>query len=842
MDFMRSMRPLSRIFRSDEAAPDASGVTRDAQPSVVATAAGGGATNEAVSAIADGPALRTLAGLSGGAPAADPTVVHAAQTRIAQLIDSGFIDFEKLRAGADGEALLSIAGMCTDQTHLAVLLEGADPQQIAALITDGSSSRIRQFAAQQVTDPTELRHLLKSLRGKDKNVYRIIKQKCDELRIEEQKSVQVETDAASACASLERHSHRIYDAVYEPTLDHFTARWYAVEAQAAPAIQERARHAIERCREIIAEHAHHLTELAARQALAEAQRTAQAEAAIRDQEQALEREQAAAAAAAAEQQARQAHEQERAAKTAAENNAARRVGGLVAKTHSALREGDTGRAAGLRRAVDESLEAMPAVPAHIARQVAQLDTKLNELKKWKDFAVAPKRAELIADMEALIGSSEPPKALAERIKQLQDDWKVISKGIVSDSQADWERFHKAAETAYQPCRLYYETQAKQRQANLQQRQVVLERLKNFEAAQSSDDPDWRAMVAVLREAPVEWRRYTPVDRAALAKIQGEFDASLKRLQDRLAGWYAQNVAEKKSLIERARQLSAKSEHREAVDAAKQLQQLWQKVGVVERAQEQALWSEFREQCDAIFSKRQQAQVEFSATLEANKAAAVALCLEIERVAALQGTELLAAAVKGPQWRNDFEAIGELPRADQRGLQSRFETALRICQTRVTETRDLDRQQSFDHLLEAARHIQAYGYAVAQKASPDERDALKLAAETFVAGVRQWPRGAAPLLKEAWQKAGTAASTELAANEKAYRTLCIRSEIFRERETPAEDQSLRRDYQMQRLMQRMGQHSDEDSDAWEVLALAWARLGPVDPDAYQALLARFSSCR
>jgi len=127
--------------------------------------------------------------------------------------------------------------------------------------------------------------------------------------------------------------------------------------------------------------------------------------------------------------------------------------------------------------------------------------------------------------------------------------------------------------------------------------------------------------------------------------------------------------------------------------------------------------------------------------------------EIERIAALQGAELLAAAVKGPQWRNDFEAIGELPRADQRGLQSRFETALRLCQTRVTDTRALDRQQSFDHLLEAARHIQAYGYAVAQKAAPDELEALKLAAETFVAAFGSGPKGAAPLLRKRGRKPG-----------------------------------------------------------------------------------------
>jgi len=825
------------MFRSDAAPHPATDAGDVAAAPAAAPFPGAG-----IATLQDGSALRALAGLNDGAPATEPALVHAAQTRVAQLIDAGGVNFAALRGAIQNtEALLSIAALCSDPVHLAELLDGADPLWIARLVTDGSSSRIRQQAAQRVADPAELKHLLKQVRGKDKNVYKIIKQKCDELRVEEQKSVQIESDAAAACASLERHSHRIHDAVYEATFEHFAARWRTLEAQAAPAIQERAQHAVERCREIIAEHRHHVAQLAERQALAEAQQAAQAESLAQAREQALQREQAAAIAAAAEEQARQAEEQARAAKAAAEANAARRLGGLVAKTHAALRDGDTGRAAGLRRAVDESLAATPVVPPHLARQVLQLDTKLNELKQWKDFAVAPKRAELITEMEALIGSSEPPTALAERIKQLQDDWKIISKGIVSDSQADWDRFHRAAEAAYQPCRAHFEAQAKQRRENLQERRVLLERLRNFEAAQAGEHPDWRAVATVLREARLEWRRHSPVERAASAAVQEEFDAALARLQGRLDGWYAQNIADKKSLIERARQLSAQSDGREAVEAAKHLQQLWKQIGAVDRDQEQSLWGEFRGQCDAVFARRQQAHVEHAAALQANKAAAAALCDEVEQVAALQSHELLAAGAKIPQWRSAFQAIGEVPRADQRALQARFEHALELCQTRAAEMRARDRRQSFDHLLEAARHIQAYGYAVAQNAAQPEREALKLAAETFIAAVQHWPKGAPQGLKEAWQKADAAVPAEMAANQRALRTLCIRSEICGDRPTPPEDQALRRDYQMQRLMQRMGQ-SEEDSEAWETLALAWVRIGPIAAAEYQSLLARFLRCR
>ena len=174
-------------------------------------------------------------------------------------------------------------------------------------------------------------------------------------------------------------------------------------------------------------------------------------------------------AAAEAAKAREAEEKARAERLAAEALALRQLAALIGKANGALRDGNTGRAAGLRHAIEEKLPALPAVPAHLASQVQQLDLKLNELKEWKDYAVAPKRAELIEEMTALIGASYRPQALADRIKQLQEDWKTISKGIISDSAADWQRFQQASAAAYQPCREYFEAQAKQRQANLEKR-------------------------------------------------------------------------------------------------------------------------------------------------------------------------------------------------------------------------------------------------------------------------------------------------------------------------------------------------------------------------------------
>ena len=131
------------------------------------------------------------------------------------------------------------------------------------------------------------------------------------------------------------------------------------------------------------------------------------------------------------------------------------------------------------------------------------------------------------------------------------------------------------------------------------------------------------------------------------------------------------------------------------------------------------------------------------------------------------------------------------------------------------------------------------------ASESERDALKGAAETFIAGVSLWPKGAAEALAGAWAGAeaggerGAGAGDGVATDpETALRMLCIRSELLADLPTPPEDQDLRRDHQMRRLVERMGQRNEAAADEFDTLALEWVRVAGVAPERYQALLERF----
>src|ERR1700746_208355 len=102
--------------------------------------------------------------------------------------------------------------------------------------------------------------------------------------------------------------------------------------------------------------------------------------------------------------------------------ALRQVGGLVRKAFGALNEGSTGRAAGLRRAIEEKIATAPPLPPHLTGQVEKLDKKLAELKDWKSFSVARKRRGLMEERESLGAAPLEPQALADRIRSLQEEW------------------------------------------------------------------------------------------------------------------------------------------------------------------------------------------------------------------------------------------------------------------------------------------------------------------------------------------------------------------------------------------------------------------------------------
>jgi hypothetical protein len=343
----------------------------------------------------------------------------------------------------------------------------------------------------------------------------------------------------------------------------------------------------------------------------------------------------------------------------------------------------------------------------------------------------------------------------------------------------------------------------------------------------------------LREIKEQWRRASPVERAAGAAVKQRFEALTGAIQARLDAEYGRNVEKKKALIAAAERARSESDSRRATDEVKELQRQWKEVGPVPRALDQSLWEELRRHCDAVFEKREQGRAELAAGLAATRTQAVALCEELEGIARLAGAEFLEKAQGIAESRAAFEALGELPRQHARELQRRFERALDGIEQAHARARALDAERSWTTALEVAGHVQAYRAAQARGTPAPELDTLKAAADSHIASLGRSPKGVLEALKKAL---GRQDSLDVVAGEAALRQLCIRAEVATGLSSPPEDDALRRDYQVHRLMQGMGQGLRDEKGQLDELTLAFLAAGPAGESAYAVLRARLQRCR
>src|SRR5690606_17541150 len=148
----------------------------------------------------------------------------------------------------------------------------------------------------------------------------------------------------------------------------------------------------------------------------------------------------------------------------------------------------------------------------------------------------------------------------------------------------------------------------------------------------------------------------------------------------------------------------------------------------------------------VFQKREQASAAHTAGLEDNKAQAIALCEQLEKIADLDGPELPARAGELAELRRAFEALGEFPRAESRELRNRFDRGLDRCKASIARQHARDAERAWNDLFEAANHVRAYRLAAVRGLDTEQLDALKAAAETHMASVQRWPQGGLDILK------------------------------------------------------------------------------------------------
>jgi len=498
---------------------------------------------------------------------------------------------------------------------------------------------------------------------------------------------------------------------------------------------------------------------------------------------------------------------------------------------AAARRGQVRRARGLDRAAWEKREQLASVPKTLAELLEKLDAAIANLSDWHEFAVTPKKQALIEAMRKLEHSRMAPDQLARKIHHLQDDWREVSKGVPHHDEDLWHEFQEASHRAFEPCKEFFEAQARERQANQSKREELIEQLKVYLRDYHWDRPVWKDVEQTLKTARREWRDAWPVPRQAIKEQEARFEPLMDELYGKLGEAYEARRARKAALVERARELTELSDLSDAIASAKQLQADWKTIGPCRPKDDRTLWKQFRGHCDAIFERRQEIFEAADQERKAQAEQAQAIIGQLKQLARDSADRPKSSKSQVAELKSAFQALDKLPRERAQGLQRDFQNALKTLEQQQKRAKAKAREQEQASLFAAAEALRQLELAYL---SGTDTQAAREQAEVSLDGIEHWPGDSHRILQQRLEQVSALSSGQQEQNLKALRLLCIRAEILQDQDSPEDDKPLRMSYQMQQLQTGLGKPDDSAQD----LLQEWLSLPAVpDPD-YTKLLHRF----
>jgi hypothetical protein len=508
------------------------------------------------------------------------------------------------------------------------------------------------------------------------------------------------------------------------------------------------------------------------------------------------------------------------------------VNDLIKRATIAANSGQIRRARGIAKELHEKRQRLDDIPPGMASKLEQLDETIDKLGDWHDFAVRPKKEALVEKMAALQSSPLDPEDLADKIHELQEEWKLLSKGGQHQDEELWLAFQKNADLAFEPCKEFFSAQTEMREKNALERRQLIAHLNTYHDAYDWENANWKDVENTLSAAKEAWKSLWPVPRQQQKELQASYDAALDLIYARINVTYEIARQKKEHLVSLAEKALQHTDINLAAQEIKQLQVKWKNTGRTHRKTDQQLWNQFRALCDQVFEKRQAQFNEISAEKEQRHTQAKETIAKLVALNELGGEVLQASAAEINELKSTFTELGEIAKAEE----LRFQKVLANIDQEITQYRTLAKRQTWDRLFELNRQISLLEQQNITEETLNEDDLQSIQSNL---ASNKLPSGCADILQNRLVKLHSESSkADVGASEKALRLLCIRAEIAKGVNSPVSDKALRMAYQVETLQQNFGKAV---VDLAEDLAREWIAVAGCPADRLDPLQERFLEC-
>ena len=337
-----------------------------------------------------------------------------------------------------------------------------------------------------------------------------------------------------------------------------------------------------------------------------------------------------------------------------------------------------------RREVTREMEDAAAKLRSLQEKVAPRVRELREMDDWRRFANAQRQEQLIAMAEAIVASIKSDEeaskqsdlpATAKALRELHVKWQEVAEAPRHSAQRLWDRFRTATDFIRARCETYFAQIREERTTNLQKKAVLVE-----EAEALAASSDWSRTAARLQELQEAWQQTGTVPREAGRdlglRFRAAFNTFFARRREDLATrkkTWADNLAKKEALCQRAEVLAESTDWEAASAEMKRLQAEWKTIGPVRRSKSEVVWNRFRAAADRFFERyHNRHQIALASKLAEREA----LVIDLEALAAAENGGVPAdIAARVQQLRTTWNRSVPIPGAEIKPLADRWQAAL-----------------------------------------------------------------------------------------------------------------------------------------------------------------------
>ncbi|MEN8129995.1 MAG: DUF349 domain-containing protein [Pseudomonadota bacterium] len=530
---------------------------------------------------------------------------------------------------------------------------------------------------------------------------------------------------------------------------------------------------------------------------------------------------------------------------------------LLERLHNAAESGQLNKAISLRDQIrhrlDNAVGLAKAKRSSLEQALKNTFPRIKELQGWRNWGASGVRERLCERAEGLLETECTPHEQAAQIRKLREAWQRLDRQSRPAGESIWNRFNCACNKAYEPCRIAFDEETKQRAENLHQKQEICQEMEDLYQHTDWAQVEWKELIKDYNKLRQSWRQIGPVSRAKGRELSKRLNKVTRNIESKLDTRRQAGLQLRKELIERIQQLSEQTELDEAIAQTKRAQSEWNKVIVRStRRTEQELWKAFRSACDQVFERRNVEQQAKRRAQEEHLEHRVERCETLEKLTRdLTQDNLEQTSHQIEQLKTDWQKIMELPRTERTGLEQRFKEALKAYSLKTDTIKSHQTRELWNALQERGRlcaRLEAYLERPATP--PADLEEIKTSWQTQpeletnqISEVKtRFEISLAAIEGDALTAEYTARN--LRENTEQKRLQCLEMEVRAGMESPPEDAEQRMQLKVSRLSERFdGQNAKSLKDNHEIVLSAqqqWIASGMLPADEMQALEQRFTA--